>query len=248
MSGGLRRVLVIARREFLGYFATPLAVVFLVIFLSVALALPFYAGNFFARDQADLMPFFTFHPWLFMVLVPAIGMRLWSEERKTGTLEILMTLPLSTAEAVAGKFLAAWAFLTLALALTFPIWITVNYLGRPDNGVIISSYIGSWLLAGAMLSISSCFSAATRNQVIAFIMSVVASFLLMIGGLDMVTSVLQGWLPPLLTELISSFSLVSHFATATRGVIDLKSLFYFFTLMGLFLFATGIVLEAKKVK
>jgi ABC-2 type transport system permease protein len=242
----MRTIGIVARREFLGYFATPLAPVFLVIFLGVSAALPFYIGGFFDRNIADLEPFFSFHPWLYMVLVPAIGMRLWAEEHRNGTLELLMTLPISPAAAVIGKFVAAWGFLTLALALTFPIWITVNYLGSPDNGVIVASYIGSWLLAGSMLAVASACSAATRNQVIAFILAVVVSFLLLMSGLELVLAFFRGWAPQFVVDLIASLSLLTHFESIMRGVIDAPGLVFFGSLIALGLFATSILVEARK--
>ena len=159
------------RRKLKSYFATPVAYVFIVIFLVLMSTFTFYLGNFYERGQADLAPFFVFHPWLYLLLVPAIAMRLWAEERKTGSIELLMTLPVSTTEAVLGKFLASWIFVGIALALTFPIWITVNYLGDPDNGVIFAGYIGSFLMAGAFLSIGCFVSALTRNQVVAFVIA-----------------------------------------------------------------------------
>ncbi len=157
------------RRELASYFATPLAYIFLLIFLVLANLFTFYLGEFFERGQADLNPFFNYHPWLFLFLIPAVSMRLWADERRTGSIELLMTLPVTLWQAVVGKFLAAWAFTTLALVLTFPIWITVNYLGSPDNGAILAAYIGSMLLAAGFLSIGSLASALTRNPVVAFI-------------------------------------------------------------------------------
>src|SRR6185437_4070529 len=172
----MRNIRYIFGRELAGYFATPVAYVFLVIFLAMAGAFTFYLGNFFDRGQADLQSFFAFHPWLYLILIPAIGMRLWAEERKTGTIELFLTLPISITEAVLGKFLAAWAFTGIALLLTFPIWITVNVLGSPDNGVIVASYIGSFLMAGGYLAIASCISAATKSQVIAFVVAAALCF------------------------------------------------------------------------
>ena len=242
----MRAIWVITRREFLAYFATPLAPVFLVIFLGVSAALPFFIGGFFDHGSADLQSFFSFHPWLYLVLVPAIGMRLWAEERKTGTLELLMTLPITMGEVVIGKFLAAWGFITLALVLTAPMWITVNYLGHPDNGVILASYIASWLLAGSMLAVASCFSAATRNQVIAFILSAIALFILLMSGLEMVLALFRSWAPRAVVETIMGLSLLSHFTEMTKGLVDLPGVIFFFSLMALGLFATTIMLDAKK--
>ena len=167
----LHSVRTIFAREFMAYFTTPLAYVFIVIFLALTGSLTFFRGGFFERGQADLAPFFLFHPWLYLFLVPAIAMRLWAEERRTGTIELLMTLPTTTFAAVLGKFLAAWAFAAIALLLTFPMWLTVNWLGEPDNGVILASYLGSWVMAGAFIAIGACVSAMTKNQVIAFVVA-----------------------------------------------------------------------------
>jgi len=188
----MRNVWIITKRELGAYFGTPLAYVFVVIFVALTGAFAFFIGNFFERGQADLQPFFSYHPWLYLLLVPAIAMRLWAEERKAGTIELLMTLPISTGEAIVGKFLAAWIFIGIALVLTFPMWITVNVLGNPDNGVILASYIGSFLMAGAFLAIGSCVSALTKNQVIAFIVSVVVCFLFTVSGLPLVIDFFAG--------------------------------------------------------
>src|SRR5271169_2581618 len=191
----MRTVGVIFRRELAAYFTTPVAYVFIVIFLVMAGALTFFAGNFFERGQADLQPFFTFHPWLYLFLIPALSMRLWAEERKSGSIELLMTQPVLLWDAVLGKFLAAWVFTVLALALTFPLWLTVNYLGKPDNGAILAAYLGSALLAGGFLAIGSCMSALTRNQVVAFILAVVACFAFLLAGFPMVLDVFRAWAP-----------------------------------------------------
>jgi ABC-2 type transport system permease protein len=244
----MRGVLTIARREFLAYFSSPIAPVFLVIFLSLAAALPFYVGGFFERNIADMEPFFSFHPWLYMILVPAIGMRLWAEERRTGTIELLMTLPLTPAQAVFGKFAAAWAFLTLALALTFPMWVTVNWLGQPDNGVIVASYIASWLMAGAMLAVCSAVSAVTSNQVVAFVLGVAGSFLLLMSGLEIVLGFFRSFAPRLLVDLVASLSLLTHFTSMTHGVIDLPALVYFASLMGLGLFVTALIVGTGRAR
>src|SRR5919198_4059386 len=178
----MRNVYFIFKRELAGYFATPVAYVFLVIFLALSGAFTFFVGNFFERGQADLQSFFTFHPWLYIVLIPALAMRLWAEERRSGTIELFLTLPIRMTEAVLGKFLAAWCFAGIALALTFPFWVTVNFLGRPDNGVILASYIGSWLMAGAMLAVGGCISAMTKNQVIAFVVTAAVVFVFTVAG------------------------------------------------------------------
>ena len=242
----MRNVMAIFRREFAGYFATPVAYVFLVVFLALAGALAFYIGNFFERGQDDLEPFFTFHPWLYLILIPAIAMRLWAEERKTGTIELLLTLPISIPEAVLGKFLAAWAFTGVALVLTLPMWITANVLGHPDNGVILAGYIGSLVLAGAFLAIGSCMSALTRNQVIAFVLAAVMCFLFMLSGTALVLNAASGWLPQVLVDAVASFSFLSHFSSITKGVIDLRDAIFMFSLMALFLYINVLLVDLKK--
>ncbi len=242
------RIGVIFKRELGGYFATPIASVFLVIFLLLAGAFTFYLGNFFARDQADLLPFFTFHPWLYLVLIPALAMRLWAEERRGGTIELLFTLPVTLWEAVVGKFLAAWCFTGIALALTFPMWLTVNVLGEPDNGVILAGYAGSFLMAGGFMAIGSCVSAFTKNQVIAFVISVGVGLGFVLSGFPLVLDFFSGWAPHFFLELISSFSFLTHFNDVSRGVIDLRDLVYFVSLIGFWLFATSLILEWKKAE
>jgi gliding motility-associated transport system permease protein len=242
----MRNVLVVFRREFAAYFTTPLAYVFLVVFLALAGALAFYIGSFFEREQADLEPFFTFHPWLYLFLIPAISMRLWAEERKTGTIELLLTLPISTTEAVLGKFLAAWAFTGVALALTFPMWITVNLLGRPDNGVIVAGYLGSFVMAGAFLAIGACMSALTKNQVIAFVVACAACFLFILSGTPMVLNFVGSWLPRALVDAIASFSFLTHFNAIKKGVIDLRDATFLASLIGLFLFANVVLVDSRK--
>ncbi len=239
-------MLAIFRRELRSYFITPLAYVFIVIFLLLSGAFTFYLGNFYERGQADLSPFFEFHPWLYLFLVPALTMRLWAEERKAGSIELLMTLPVDMWQAVLGKYLAAWAFTALALALTFPIWITVNYLGSPDNGVIFAAYIGSLLMAGGFLAVGACISAITRNQVIAFILTVVACFILLLAGSRLVLDVFSVWAPQVLVDAIASLSFLTHFNNISRGVIDLRNLVYFGLLIGAFLYANAILLHLKK--
>ncbi|HVJ62142.1 MAG TPA: ABC transporter permease [Tahibacter sp.] len=234
------------RRELKGYFATPVAYVFIVIFLILAGSLTFYFGGFYERGQADLSAFFIYHPWLYLFLVPAIAMRLWAEERKSGTIELLLTLPITMFQAVLAKFLAAWAFVGIALALTFPIWITVNYLGDPDNGVIFTGYVGSFLMAGAFLAIGSCLSAATRNQVVAFILTVVACFLLLLAGFPLVLGFFQTILPQGVVDAISGLSLYAHFDAISKGVLDLRDIVYFVLTIGAWLYATAIVIDLKK--
>jgi ABC-2 type transport system permease protein len=242
----MNAMLNVMRRELGGYFATPVAYVFLVIFLVMTGIFTFYLGGFYERGIADLDPFFRFHPWLYLFLVPAISMRLWAEERRLGTIELLFTLPLTTAQAVVGKFLAAWLFIGLALLLTLPVWLTVNYLGDPDNGVILAAYLGSWLMAGGFLAIGSCMSALTRNQVVAFILSVVACFLFLLSGLPMVMNLFKGWAPQVLLDGIASLSFLRHFADISKGVIDLRDLVYFVLMIGFWLLANVLVLDLKK--
>lgn len=236
----------ILRRELAGYFATPVAYVFIVIFLMLAGFLAFQFGRFYENGQADLSAFFSFHPYLYLFLVPALSMRLWAEERKSGSIELLMTLPITTTQAVVGKFLAAWLFTGVALALTFPIWITVNYLGEPDNGVILASYLGSFLMAGAYLAVGSCVSAVTRNQVIAFVLTVSACFVLLFAGFPMVLNVLRSVLPQGAIDAVASLSFLTHFSSITKGVIDLRDLLYYAIMIGGALAANVIVLDLKK--
>ena len=236
----------VCKRELRSYFATPVAYVFIVIFLVLSSAFTFYLGNFYERGQADLLPFFSFLPWLYLFLVPAVSMRLWSEERKSGTIELLLTLPITMWQAVTGKFLAAWLFIGIALALTFPLWITVNYLGDPDNGVIFASYLGAWLMAGAFLAIGSCISAATRNQVVAFILTVVVCFLLVMAGFPLVLDAFRSWAPQVLVDAIASLSFLTHFSSISKGVIDLRDLLYFVLMTGFWLYASAIVIDLKK--
>jgi len=236
----------IFKREFAAYFATPLAYVFIVIFLFTMGAFTFYIGHFYDNGVADLGMFFSYHPWLYLFLVPAISMRLWAEERRTGTMELLLTLPVPLWATVVGKYLAAWAFTAVALALTFPIWITVNYLGSPDNGVILAGYIGSLLMAGGYLAIGACLSATTNNQVIAFVVTVVVCFLFTISGAPLVLDFFKAWAPLTLISAISSFSFVSHFAAITAGVLDIRDLIFFFSLIALFLTANVAILDIKK--
>jgi ABC-2 type transport system permease protein len=237
---------IIAKREFAAYFATPLAIVFLIIFIALTGAFAFYVGGFFERGQADLAPFFQYHPWLYLLLVPAVAMRLWAEERKSGTIELLMTLPISPWEAILGKFLAAWAFIGAALVLTMPMWITVNVLGSPDNGVILASYLGSFLMAGAFLAIGSAVSALTKNQVIAFIVSATICFLLVMSGLELVLNVLRAFTPGFLVTAVSSLSFLSHFDRIAKGVLDLSGLVFYLSLIVFALFANRIFVELKK--
>jgi ABC-2 type transport system permease protein len=242
----MKQVWPIFRREFATYFATPLAYVFIVIFLFAMGAFTFYIGNFYSNGVADLTVFFGYHPWLYLFLVPAIAMRLWAEERRTGTMELLLTLPIPLWATVVGKFLAAWAFTGLALALTFPIWLTVNYLGSPDNGVIFASYVGSFLMAGGYLAIGAAISAMTSNQVIAFVVSVVVCFLFTVSGAPIVLDFFRDWAPLLLLNTIASFSFLTHFSAITAGVIDLRDIVYFVSLIALFLLVNIVVIDLKR--
>ena len=236
----------ILRKELAGYFATPLAYVFIVIFLVLIATFTFYLGNFFERGEADLLPFFQFHPWLYLFLIPAISMRLWAEERKSGSIELLMTLPVGAVQAVLGKYIAAWLFTGTALVLTFPLWITVNYLGEPDNGVILSAYLGSFLMAGAFLAIGSCISATTRNQVIAFIISIVICFVFLSSSLPFVLDLFQAWLPQMFVDTISSLSFLSHFTSISKGVIDARDMVYFALMIVFWLGANVVVIESRR--
>jgi ABC-2 type transport system permease protein len=242
----VRNVLIIAGRELKAYFATPVAYVFIVIFLALSAALTFYLGGFFERGEASLAPFFIFHPWLYLLLVPAIAMRLWAEERKSGTIELLITLPVTAAEAVIGKFLAAWAFIGVALLLTFPMWVTVNILGNPDNGVIAGGYVASLLMAGAFLAIGSCMSALTRNQVIAFVLAAAVCFLFTMSGLDLVQDGLRQLGLAWLADFVASLSFLSHFDSITKGLISLRDLVFFVSMITFWLFATVVVVDAER--
>ena len=236
---------IIFKRELAGYFATPLAYVFIVIFLVMSGIFTFDMGGFYVRGQADLMPFFSFHPWLYLFMIPAIAMGLWADERKSGTIELLMTLPVTLSDAVLGKFLAAWALSGVALLLTFPIWITVNYLGYPDNGVIVAAYLGSWLMAGGFLAIGSCMSAMTRNSVIAFILTVAICFVFVASGTEIILNALR-WAPQILIDAVAALSFLTHFDSISKGVLDLRDILFFVIFIGSWLFASAIVIEIKK--
>jgi ABC-2 type transport system permease protein len=236
----------IVKRELLGYFSTPIAYVFIVIFLIFSGVFAFYLGGLYERNQADLGPFFNFHPWLYLFLVPAVSMRMWSEERRSGNIELLMTLPVRQRDLILGKFLSAWLFVSIALLLTFPIWISINYLGQPDNGLIIASYIGSLLMAGAFLAIGSCVSVACKNQVIAFIITAVICFVFLLAGMPMVLDLFSSWLPQTLVDTIASTSFLTHYSSIKKGVLDLGDLLYFMLVISLWLYATSILLDIKK--
>ena len=245
-SDALRHILAIAKREVSGYFASPVAYVFIVIFLLLASFLTFMVAGFFERGQANLLPFFAWHPWLYLFLVPAVGMRMWSEERRLGTIELLLTMPITPWQAILGKFFASWLVLAIALALTFPIVITVNYLGNPDNGVILTSYIGSLLLSGAYLSVAAMTSAMTRNQVVSFIISVVICLFLILAGWPPVTNMLVQWASPWLVETIAAFSVMTHFDSLQKGVIDSRDVLFFLSLIVFCLFTTSVIIRAHR--
>jgi len=246
MNNYLNKTYIILDRELKGYFRTPLASIFMFVFLALSSGMTFFLGRFFERDQADLTAFFSWHPWLFLVLMPAIGMRLWAEERRSGTIELLITLPVTNTQLVVGKFLASWIFTLIALILTMPIWITVNYLGEPDNNVILISYFGSWLMAGAFLALTSCLSALTKNQVIAFIISSISGFVLIMAGFNLVLSAVRSWSPNWITETISSMSFLSHFSRIQMGVFDLSTLVFFISMIILCLWVNVQLVQVKK--
>lgn len=231
----------IFKRELKSYFATPIALIFLTVFLILNGFFTFKLGNFFEQGQADLRPFFIWHPWLYLFIVPAVSMRLWSEERRSGTIELLLTLPISLFEAMLGKFAAAWAFLGIALILTFPIVLTVNYLGSPDNGVVFAGYVGSFLMAGAFLSIGTAISATTSNQVISFVISTAVCLVLILLGFDPVIKMLYGFFPEGLAAQIVNLSFPYHFEAIQRGVVDLADMVYFLSVT-LFSLSSGVII------
>ncbi|GAC14384.1 ABC transporter permease subunit [Aliiglaciecola lipolytica] len=234
------------KREIASFFATPVAYVFITIFLILSAVFAFFIGSLYEREQADLLPFFNFHPWLYLFLVPAIAMRTWAEERKSGSIELLMTLPISTLQAVVAKFLAAWAVLGLSLLLTFPLWLTINYLGNPDNGVVVAAYVGSWLMSGAFLAIGMCMSALTKNQVVAFILAVVVCFLFVVSGSNIVLDAFKGWAPSIVIDTVASFSFLTHFESIAKGVIALNDVGYFLISIVIWLYASLLIIERKK--
>lgn len=242
----MRVIRTIVKRELAGYFSSPIAYVFLVIFLLMTGFFTFTAGNFFERGEASLASFFGWHPWVYLVLVPAVGMRVWAEERRSGTLELLLTMPVATWQAIIAKFLASWIFLAVALALTFPAVVTVNMLGDPDNGIIAAGYLGSLLLAGAYLAIACMTSAMTRNQVVAFIVSVVLCLFLILAGFNPVTDLMTRWASPAVVDTVAAFSVVTHYDGFQRGVIDLRDLVFFLSVIGFALFATGVVIRSHR--
>jgi len=239
-------IITIAKREWRGYFSSPVAFVFIVIFLLLAGFFTFMVAGFFERGEASLQTFFSWHPWLYLFLVPAVGMRMWSEERRLGTIELLLTMPITPWQAIVGKFLASWAVVALALGLTFPVVITVNRLGSPDNGVILGGYIGSLLMAGAYLAISSMTSAMTRNQVVSFIIAVVISLFLILAGYPPVTNMLVTWASPWMVDGIAAFSVMTHFESIQKGVLDSRDVIYFLSVMAFCLFSTSVIIRAHR--
>lgn len=243
-----RTTLSIFRRELRSYFASPVAYVFISVFLGLSGWATFEFGSFFEMGQADLRAFFTFNPWLYLFLLPSISMRMWAEERRQGTIELLLTLPVTMGEAVVGKFLAAWVFAGIALALTFPLWISVSILGEPDHGVVAASYLGSFLMAGGYLAIGSCISALTKNQVIAFVITIVLCLVSLLAGSSVVLDFLTGWAPTSLVEMVSSISFYTHFEAIAKGVIDLRDLVFFLSLIAFWLFANALVIDLRKAE
>ena len=242
----MKNTWILCKRELSSYFATPIAYVFIVVFLLLNGVVTFYFGNFLGRGQADLVPFFSFHPWIYMLFVPAITMRLWAEERKSGTIELLYTLPISTWQAVSGKFWAAFMFTAIALALTFPLWIAVNYLGNPDNGVLFASYLGSLFMAGGFLALGACVSALTKNQVVAFILTLLLCLMVNLLGYPLVIDQIRTWLPSLVVDTVRSFSFLTNFDAVSRGILDFRSIIYFATLITFSLFANAVAIEIKR--
>ncbi|NQU43880.1 ABC transporter permease [bacterium] len=238
----------IFKRELKGYFATPVAYVFIVIFLFLNGLFTFQVSRIFERGQASLDVFFNWHPWLYLFLIPAVAMRLWAEERRSGTIELLLTLPVSVVQAIAGKFLAAWIFVGMALALTFPTVLTVMYLGQPDMGIIAVGYLGSFLMAGAYLSIGICMSALTKNQVVSFILAVVICLLFILAGFDVVLEAFNAWAPAWMMDAIASVSFLTHFQSIQRGVLDLADMVFFASLILGWLYACGLILDIKKAQ
>ena len=245
MNSSFGNIWCITKRELSGYFNSPVAYVFIVIFVLFANFFSFMLGGLFERGQANLEAFFTWHPWLFMVFVPAVGMRLWAEERRLGTLELLLTMPITSWQAIVGKFVASWIFLGLALLLTFPIVFTVNYLGDPDNGVIFAGYVGSFLMAGAFLAITCATSALTRSQVVSFIVSVVICFGLILAGFEPAVEFMRSvaGFSDRLVDVVASFSVMTHFMNFQKGVLVIGDLVFFFSVILFSLFSTAVILR-----
>jgi ABC-2 type transport system permease protein len=244
----LKPALIIMRRELAAYFSTAIAYVVLVIFLFLASLFAFGFGGLYERGQADLSSFFNFLPWLYLFLISAVSMRLWAEERKSGSIELLLTQPVTLWQAVLGKFFAAWAFVAIALALTFPVWITINYLGNPDNGAIFAAYLGSLFVAGGFLAVGSLMSSLTKSQLVAFLLTAWFCLMLILAGFKIVTDWFSGWGPQWLVDGITSLSFLTHFENITRGVLDLRDVLYYALVTVFFLLASTVVLENRKSK
>jgi len=242
----IRNITAITKRELGSYFESPVAYVFMVVFLVLIGFLTFFVSRFYEAGQADLRPFFFWHPWMFLILVPAVAMRLWAEERRSGTIETLLTLPITMTQATLGKFIAAWIFLALAILLTFPIVLTTAYLGAPDRGAIMGGYLGSVLLAGAYLSVGMLTSAFTRNQVISFVLAVVICLFLLLAGWPPVTALVARWAPDWLVQGVAAFSFMPHYEAFQKGVLDIRDFAYYFSIMIFMLFGTNLVLENRK--
>lgn len=238
----------IFKRELKAYFSTPIALIFLTVFLMLNGFFTFKLGQFYELGQADLRAFFVWHPWLYLFIVPAVSMRLWAEEKRTGTVELLLTLPVSLFDAVAAKFAAAWVFLGIALLLTFPIVLTVGFLGQPDYGVILAGYLGSFLMAGTYLAIGCCVSAATNNQVISFVITTTICLVLILMGFEPVVDMLIKVLPTDVVELLKNLSFPVHFDAIQRGVLDLRDAVYFLTTMAFCLVSGAIILDRSKAE
>ncbi|PIR37415.1 MAG: ABC transporter permease [Alphaproteobacteria bacterium CG11_big_fil_rev_8_21_14_0_20_39_49] len=243
----MRNIIAVSCKELKGYFETPVAYVFMVVFLMLSGMFTFYLGGFYDAEQANLSGFFNWHPWLYLFLIPAISMRLWAEERRSGTIEILLTLPISTFESVVGKFIAAWIFAGISLLLTFPMWLTVNYLGDPDNGIIIISYIGSFIMGGAFLAVGSCISAMTQNQVVSFVISITVCFLFTVSGFPIVLDFFSALnLPQFVIDTVSSFSFIQNFDDILKGSLSLKNIVYFVSFIVLWLYINIVVIDTKR--
>ncbi len=244
----MNAILTLTKRELFHYFATPVATVFVVIFIALNALAAFQMAQLFEVGQATLTSFFNMQPWLYLFFIPALTMRLWAEERKSGSIELLLTLPISTAQAVIAKFLATWLFAGIALIGTMPLWITINYLGDPDNGVILASYLGSWLMSAGFIAIGQCLSATTRNQVIAFVVSVVVCFVFVFIGAPALLEAFTQWLPTRAIDALSALSFSGHFQNIARGVLDLRDVLFFIVMSTAWLLATWAVVERNKAE
>ena len=243
----MKTVRIILRRELASYFVTPIAYVVLIVFLLAMNWLGFWIGALYEREQADMQPYFGLFPWTYLFLIPALSMRLWAEDRRNGSIELLLTQPVTLWQAVVGKFLAAWLVVGIALLLTFPVWLTMNFLGNPDNGTILAAYIGSWVMAAGFLAIGSFTSSITKNQLIAFLASLVICFVLVVVGFPRVTDWIRehaSWL----ADGINSLSFYTHFMNIAKGVLDLRDLLFFALISIFFLLASTVVLDARKSK